>query len=98
MPSAGLFWLFHRLIPVIVLSSEVPVTGRVRKEGVKVCTPKSPPPADDSAFDLSPADVFAQCARAEPQHDAHRADWPDGSSQRQCIALPGDSKTPEKVF
>jgi hypothetical protein len=66
MPSARLFSLLHRLIPLIILSSEVPVTGRVRKESVKVRTPKSPPSADDSPFDLPPADVFAQSAHAEP--------------------------------
>jgi hypothetical protein len=41
-------------------------TWSIRKESVKVCTPESPPSADDSAFDLSPADVFAHSARAEP--------------------------------
>jgi len=57
----------HRLIPVIALSSKVPVTGSIRKESVKVRTPKSPPTTDYSPFDFSPADVFAQSARAEAQ-------------------------------
>jgi hypothetical protein len=62
VPSAPLFSLLHRLIPVIILSGKIQVTGSICKESVKVCTSKSPPSADDSAFDLSLADVFAQCA------------------------------------
>jgi len=34
MPTAPLFSPIHRLIRVIVLSSKIPVTGRVLKEGV----------------------------------------------------------------
>jgi len=53
MLAAPLFSPLHRLIPVAVLSSEVPLTGRVRKESVKVRTPESPPSADDLPFDLA---------------------------------------------
>jgi hypothetical protein len=42
--------------------------GRVCKESVKVRTPKSPPSADDSPFDLAALYVFPHCARAEAQH------------------------------
>jgi len=54
VPSAPLFSLLHRLIPVIILSSKIPVTVRICKESVKVCPSKSLPSADDSAFDLFP--------------------------------------------
>src|SRR5260370_13562957 len=67
VPSTALFSLLHCLIPVIILSSEIPVTGRVRKESVKVCTSKSPPSADDSPLDLAAVHVFAYRARAQAQ-------------------------------
>jgi hypothetical protein len=68
MPSTPLLSLLHRLIPVTILSSEVPATGRVREESVKVCTPESPPSTDDSPFDLAALYVFAHRARAQAQH------------------------------
>src|SRR2546422_5442779 len=68
MPSARLFSPLHRLIPVIIFPGEVPVTGRVRKESVKVRTPESPTSTDDSPLDLSTLDVFPHGARAETQH------------------------------
>jgi hypothetical protein len=46
----------HHLIPVII-SSEIPVTTRIRKESVKVCTPESPAAADDSRLDLATLNV-----------------------------------------
>jgi hypothetical protein len=68
MPSAPLFTLFHRLIPATILSTKVPVTGCVFKESVKVRTLKSPPPADDTAFNLSAMNVFTHGSRAELQY------------------------------
>jgi len=66
--SAPLFSLLHRLIPVIALSSKVPVTGSIRKESVKVRTPKSPPTTDYAPLDLSTPDIFPHRAGAEAQH------------------------------
>jgi hypothetical protein len=60
--------LLHHLIPVIILSAKIPITGRVLKESVKVCTPKSPPPSNDSSFDFFALDVFAHGTRAKPQN------------------------------
>lgn len=68
MPSALLFSLLHRLIPAIALSGEVPVTRSIRKESVKVRTPKSPPSADDSPLDLATLNVFAHSASAQAQY------------------------------
>jgi hypothetical protein len=71
MIAASLFSLFsllHRLIPVTILSSKIPVRWRVFKESVKVCTPKSPPSTDDPPFDLATLHVFPHSARAEAQH------------------------------
>src|SRR2546423_1258515 len=42
VPSAALFSLFHRLIPVTVLSCKVPLRGSIFKESIKVRTSKSP--------------------------------------------------------
>jgi putative cell wall-binding protein len=53
---------------VIILSSEIPVTGRVFKESVKVCTPKSPPPTDDAALNLAALNVFAHRPGIQPEH------------------------------
>jgi hypothetical protein len=50
---------------VIILSSEIPVTTRVRKESVKVCTPESPASADDSPLDLATLQVFPNRALAQ---------------------------------
>jgi hypothetical protein len=66
--SAPLFSLLHRLIPVTVLSSKIPLRGRICKESVKVCTSKSPPSTDNAPLDLFSAYVTAQRARAEAQH------------------------------
>jgi hypothetical protein len=68
MPSASLFALLHRLISLIVVSSKIPVTRRVRKESVKVRTPKSPPSADDSPFDFAALHIFPDGASTEVQH------------------------------
>lgn len=65
MPSTRLFSPFHRLIPVAVLSGKVPATGSICKESVKVCTPESPPSADDAPFNLAALDVFPHGARTE---------------------------------
>jgi hypothetical protein len=53
---------------VIILSSQIPVTTRVFKESVKVCTPESPASADDSPLDLATQDVFPYRACAEAQY------------------------------
>jgi hypothetical protein len=53
---------------VIILSSKIPVTGRVCKESVKVCTPKSPPSTDYSPFNLAALHIFPHCAHAEAHH------------------------------
>jgi hypothetical protein len=53
---------------VIIPSSEIPARWRVFKESVKVCTPKSPTPADKASLDLSASYVFAHCPVAQPQH------------------------------
>ena len=69
--SVARFWLLpvaHHLIPVIILSSKIPLTGRVFKESVKVCTPKSPSSADDAPFDLAALDVFAYRPGIQPEH------------------------------
>jgi hypothetical protein len=68
MPTASLSSPLHRLIPVTVLSSEVPVSGSICKEGIQVCTPNPPPPADDAPLNLAVLQVVPYCARAEPQH------------------------------
>ena len=52
VPSVALSSLFHRLIPVTAFSIKVPLRGRVFKESIKVCTPKSPAFSDDFAPDL----------------------------------------------
>lgn len=66
-PAASLFSLFHHLIPVFILSSEIPLTGRVFKESVKVAPSGSPPSADDAPLDLSPANILPHRARRKPQ-------------------------------
>jgi hypothetical protein len=68
MPSARLFPLYHRLIPVIILSIKVPIRGRVFKESVKVFTPKSPAFSDDSAPNFAAFHVFPHCSRAQTQN------------------------------
>jgi hypothetical protein len=68
VPSAPLFSLLHRLIPVIVLSSKVPATGCVCKESVKVRTPESPPSTDYSPLDLSALDGIPHRACAESEY------------------------------
>jgi len=60
--------LLHHLIPLIIVSSKIPVTGRVRKESVKVCTPESPPSTDNAPFDFSALNVFAHRAGIQSQH------------------------------
>jgi hypothetical protein len=65
---------------VIILSSKTPVTGSVRKESVKVCTPKSPPTTDNAAFDLATLQVFRHSARAEAQ------DFPCFAQREQTIS------------
>jgi hypothetical protein len=64
VPSAPLFSPLHRLIPVTVLSGKIPIRGRVFKESVKVCTPKSPPVSDDSARDFATLYIFPYCSCA----------------------------------
>jgi hypothetical protein len=53
---------------VIILSSEIPVTGRIFKESVKVCTPKSPPSANDAPLNLSALNIFAHRPGIQPEH------------------------------
>ena len=53
---------------MIAFSGEVPFTGGVCKESVRVCTPESPASADDSPLDLAALQVFPHRARAETQH------------------------------
>jgi len=83
MPAASLFAPLHRLIPVAVFSSEVPVTGCVRKESVKVRRPKSPPSADDSPVDLAALHVFPQRARTEAQYVCRVAQGEQAISNRR---------------
>jgi hypothetical protein len=65
--SAKPFPLLHHLIPVTIPSCKVPVARRIRKESVKVYTPKSPPTTDYSPFDLAALHVFPHGARAQAQ-------------------------------
>jgi hypothetical protein len=60
--------LIHRLIAVIILSGEVPLGGRIFKESVKVCTPKSPAISDNFPFDFASLHAFPHCSRAQSQH------------------------------
>jgi hypothetical protein len=53
---------------VKILSSKVPIAGRVCKESVKVCTPKSPPPANNPTFYLASLNILPHSARTQPQH------------------------------
>ena len=53
VPSTPLFTLLHRLIPVAVPSTKISLRGRVFKESVKVCTPKSPSFSYDFAPDFA---------------------------------------------
>jgi hypothetical protein len=57
----------HRLIHLIILFSKIQFTGRVRKQSVKVRTPKSPPSVDDSPLGLATLHLFPHRARAEAQ-------------------------------
>jgi hypothetical protein len=52
---------------VKILSIEIPTTGRVFKESVKVCTPKSPPFSDDFALNFATFYVFPHCSRAQTE-------------------------------
>jgi hypothetical protein len=65
---APLFSLFHRLIPVTVLSSKVPIAGGIFKESVNVRTLKSPTSADDAPLNLSAPDVLTHRARTQTQY------------------------------
>ena len=58
--------LLHHLISVIILSCEVPTSGSVFKESVKVCAPKSPSFSDDSVLDFSAFYVFPHGSSAQP--------------------------------
>ena len=53
MPSATLFSLLHHLIPVLVLSLKIPITGSIFKETVKVNPAEPLFSANDSSLDLS---------------------------------------------
>ena len=55
----------HRLIPVIILSSKIPLRGCIFKESIKVCTPKSPSISDDFAPDFVVFYVFPHCSCAQ---------------------------------
>ena len=79
--------LLHRLIPIAVLSSKVPLTESVRKERVKVCTPESPPSADDSPLDLAALEIFPHRARAEAQHVGCFAQCEQAVSNRRRVSL-----------
>src|SRR6266851_8892485 len=66
--SAPLLSPFHRLIPVIVLSSKIPVRWRAFKESVKVRPPESPPLSDDFALDLATFHVSSHRSHSQTQH------------------------------
>src|ERR1700735_5592252 len=68
VPCAPLLSPIHRLIPVIVLSSKVPLRGCVFKESVKIRTSKSPPFSDDFSPDFAPLYVFPHRSCAEAKH------------------------------
>jgi hypothetical protein len=73
---------------VITLSSEIPVTTRVRKESVKVCTPDSPASTDDSRLDLATPDVFPHGACAEVQYLSRFAQCEQVISDRWHLVFP----------
>lgn len=87
VPTAPLFSLLHRLIPVIILSSKIPVTGRICKESVKVRTPKSPPTTDNAAFYLSTVNVFAYCTCTYTQDFCCFAQCEQTVSNRRRVSL-----------
>jgi hypothetical protein len=68
VPAPCLMSLFHRLIPVNIVSCEVPTTGSVLKESVKITPSKPIAPSDDAAFDFTVPDVFPDCAGMQPQY------------------------------
>jgi hypothetical protein len=53
---------------VIVSSDEIPATGRVFHESVKISTSESLLPTDDATLKLSPLQVFAPGTRIQPQY------------------------------
>jgi hypothetical protein len=62
--SSPLFPLIHRLIPVAVLSSKIPLRGCIFKESVKVCTPKLPSSTDNTPLYRSLLNIVPQGASA----------------------------------
>jgi hypothetical protein len=69
MPASRLsLSLFHRLIPVTILSTKVPSRGCVFKESVKVRTPKSPSFSDDFSPDFAPFYVLPYTSCTQTQH------------------------------
>ena len=68
MAAARLLPLFHRLFPAFVVSPEVPLTGSILIESVKVLPTKSPATANNSAFELSAAEKLPHSARVKPKN------------------------------
>jgi hypothetical protein len=68
MPPAALFSLFHHLIPVFVVSLEIPVTGSIFIETVKINPAESILSTDHSSLDLSAPKISSQCSRVHSQN------------------------------
>jgi Sigma-70 region 2 len=58
----------RHLLLVLILSTKIPITRRISKESVKVCTPKFPSSSNNSALNLSALNVFANRSRIQPEH------------------------------
>jgi hypothetical protein len=82
-----LHMLLYRLVTVIIPSNIIPATRRIFKESVKVCTPKSPPSADDSARDLTALNVFTHGAGIQPEHSRRLTEGEKVLSNRLCGCL-----------
>src|SRR5690242_12548972 len=83
--------LFRHLIPVIIFSRKIPIARSLFKESVKVCTPKSPPSANDSAHELAFMHILPHCARMQAQHFRsffeRQQMLPDGLGRRYTFAF-----------